>query len=134
MYQFTNTMKNAQGQTLSPVLFNDPMHIRFDLSAGGWADDTSQPPAAGTFQVDYVRAWQEAAPTPTPTPTTTPTPTPAPVAGDVNGDGHVTSLDLAILLTNWNAQSGASRATGDLNGDGKVTALDLAILLSGWGK
>jgi hypothetical protein len=46
-----------------------------------------------------------ATPTPTPTPTKAPTPTPTSVPvsviGDVTGDGHVTSLDLAILLSNW---------------------------------
>jgi hypothetical protein len=75
--------------------------------------------------------------TPTPTPTGSPAPTPTPtgaaVAGDVSGDGHITSLDLAILLSNWN-RGGATRAQGDLSGDGKVTSLDLAILLSNWGR
>ena len=77
--------------------------------------------------------------TPTSTPaasTTSPTVTPTPVLvqGDVTGDGHVTSLDLAVLLSNWNKQSGASRSQGDLSGDGKITSLDLAQLLSNWGK
>jgi hypothetical protein len=75
-----------------------------------------------------------ATPTPTPTSTPTPTPTPTDVPGDVNGDGHVTSLDLAMLLSNWNKQSAATKSQGDLSGDGQVTALDLAMLLSNWGK
>jgi hypothetical protein len=72
---------------------------------------------------------------PTPTPTVTPPPTTGcTVTGDITCDNHVTSLDLAILLTNWNKQTGATRAQGDLSGDGKVTSLDLAILLSNWGR
>lgn len=61
-------------------------------------------------------------------------PIPTSVPGDVNGDGHVNSADIALLLSNWNKQSGATLAQGDLNGDGKVTSIDLAILLSNWGK
>jgi hypothetical protein len=48
---------------------------------------------------------------------------------DLNGDGTVSAADLAILLGNWGAATGA----GDLNGDGQRDAADLAILLSDWG-
>jgi hypothetical protein len=75
-----------------------------------------------------------ASPTPTKVPTPTPAATPVSVTGDISGDGHVTSLDLAILLSHWNITSGATRAQGDLSGDGKITSLDLAILLSNWGR
>jgi hypothetical protein len=95
-------------------------------------------------KISYISVEPAIIPTPTPAPTVspppppavspTPTPTTISVSGDISGDGHVTSLDLAILLSHWNITSGASRAQGDLSGDGKVTSLDLAILLSNWGK
>jgi beta-glucanase (GH16 family) len=54
---FSRTSTNAQGQQLAGVLFDNPMHVRFDLSAGGWAADPSHPTQPGTFAVDYLRAW-----------------------------------------------------------------------------
>jgi hypothetical protein len=57
-----------------------------------------------------------------------PTTTPPSVSGDINGDGHVNTLDLSILLSH-DAQNYAS---ADLNHDGTVGAADLAILLSNW--
>jgi chitodextrinase len=53
--------------------------------------------------------------------------------GDVSGDGHVTTLDIAILLKYWN-QTVPVNTNGDLNGDGRVTTIDVAILLKNWGK
>ena len=50
---------------------------------------------------------------------------------DLNGDGTVGGLDLAIVLSSW-ATSGKA-AAGDINNDGVVDGLDLATLLSGWG-
>ncbi len=47
---------------------------------------------------------------------------------DLNADGVVDSLDLALLLGTW-GQPGA----GDLDGDGAVDPTDLALLLGGWG-
>lgn len=52
--------------------------------------------------------------------------------GDVNGDGHVTIIDLSTLLTNYGG-SGKARAQGDLTGDGSVNILDLSKLLSNYG-
>ena len=49
--------------------------------------------------------------------------------GDVSGDGAVSALDLARLLSSW----GGVDADCDLNGDGVVNAVDLALLLSDWG-
>ncbi len=57
----------------------------------------------------------------------------AALVGDLNGDGHVTAADLAVLLSHWN-QTIAANTGGDLNGDGKVGSADLALLLSNWGK
>ena len=49
-------------------------------------------------------------------------------AGDLNGDGVVSGLDLTVLLGAWGASGNA-----DLNGDGVVGGIDLTILLSNWG-
>ncbi len=57
-------------------------------------------------------------------------PPPPPVFGDLNGDGVVGAVDLAILLGGW---GGAPDAQGDLNEDGVVGALDLALMLGAWG-
>lgn len=46
---------------------------------------------------------------------------------DLNGDGVVNALDLAILLNAW-----GSAGPGDINGSGVVDAADLAALLSAW--
>ena len=51
------TTRNAQGQQLGAVLFDSPMHIRLDLSAGGWAQNPASATQAGTFAIDYVRVW-----------------------------------------------------------------------------
>jgi hypothetical protein len=49
--------------------------------------------------------------------------------GDLNGDGAVDALDLALLLSVFPSASPA----GDLNGDGVTGQADLAILLGQWG-
>ena len=54
---------------------------------------------------------------------------PTPAVGDLDGDGVVDGLDLAILLAAWET----SDDEADLDGDGTVTGSDLAILLSRWG-
>ncbi len=50
-------------------------------------------------------------------------------AADLNGDGMITAVDLATVLSHW----GTSIPECDLNGDGDVSAVDLAIVLSFWG-
>jgi len=47
--------------------------------------------------------------------------------GDFNGDGAVSALDIAALLSDWGLPG------GDLNGDATTNAPDLATLLSNWG-
>lgn len=47
--------------------------------------------------------------------------------GDMNNDGCVDGVDLAILLANW----GGSET--DIDNDGVVATTDLAILLAAWG-
>ena len=49
--------------------------------------------------------------------------------GDLNGDGSVNGIDLAILLSAW----GTSDANADINGDGTVNGFDLSVLLGFWG-
>ena len=51
--------------------------------------------------------------------------TPSP---DINGDGIVNSLDIAILL----AHMGQNYPPADLNHDGIVNSLDYSILVSQW--
>lgn len=52
-----------------------------------------------------------------------------PLLGDLDGDGSVGNVDLAILLGAW----GTSGGVADLDGDGTVGNTDLAILLGAWG-
>ena len=54
-------------------------------------------------------------------------------AGDLDADGTVGLSDLAILLANYGATSGATYADGDLDGDGDVDLADLAALLAVYG-
>jgi uncharacterized protein (DUF2141 family) len=54
--------------------------------------------------------------------------------GDINGDGRVNLIDLAILQSSIGLTSGASAAQGDWNGDGAVDRADVAILLKNLGR
>ena len=49
---------------------------------------------------------------------------------DLNIDGHVGPLDLALLLFAWGSNPGDS---ADFDGDGTVGPFDLAVLLGAWG-
>lgn len=41
------------------VIFNEPMHLRADLSSGGvWANDPARAAQPGDFLLDYVRVWK----------------------------------------------------------------------------
>lgn len=51
-----------------------------------------------------------------------------PLFADLNGDGSVNQLDLAILLGAWAALGGPA----DLDGDGWVGQEDLALMLGAW--
>jgi hypothetical protein len=48
---------------------------------------------------------------------------------DLNGDGFVNGVDLAIVLSNWDAVG----SSADLTGDGTVNGADLGIILAAWG-
>ncbi len=54
------------------------------------------------------------------------------VLGDLNDDGHVNGIDLAIVLGNWGA-CGAGACVADIDRDGWVNGVDLAIVLGSWG-
>lgn len=51
------------------------------------------------------------------------------VPGDVNGDGLVNGVDLALVLGSWGPCAGCP---ADINSDGIVSGLDLAIVLGSW--
>ena len=55
-----------------------------------------------------------------------------PCPGDLYNSNSVTGVDLAIVLTNWNAPN-PKYPEADVNGDGAVDGADLAIVLSNWG-
>lgn len=47
--------------------------------------------------------------------------------GDLNLDGLVNAIDIAIILSYWGTGS-----AGDANGDGNIDAQDIATVLSNW--
>lgn len=54
------------------------------------------------------------------------------VPGDLNGDGHVNGIDLAVILGSWGSCGGAD-CVADVNDDSMVDGVDLAIVLGAWG-
>jgi hypothetical protein len=52
--------------------------------------------------------------------------------GDVNRDGLVNSVDLAVVLTQWGICRPGSCA-GDIDRTGMVDSADLGIVLTNWG-
>jgi len=52
-------------------------------------------------------------------------------AADINGDGSVTSADLAVMFSSWGACG--STCPADLNHDGLVNGDDLTMVLNSWG-
>ncbi len=73
--------------------------------------------------------------TPTPSPTRTPSPTPtlSVIPGDINRDGHVTIVDVGILVDNYNL-SPIPDPRADINGDGQVSIVDVGILVDNYGR
>jgi hypothetical protein len=63
------------------------------------------------------------------------TPFPPPYDADLNNDGLINGIDLAILLGNWGACPGPESCSslGDLFPDSVIGGGDLAILLGLWG-
>jgi hypothetical protein len=56
--------------------------------------------------------------------------------GDINSDGKVNQLDLALLGQAWNSHEGDLNynACADLNKDGVIDVIDLSILGQHWGE
>ena len=54
------------------------------------------------------------------------------VLGDCNGDGMVTTADLAAVTGHWGQTVTGGASEGDLNGDGVVTTADLAAVTGNW--
>lgn len=52
----TRTTKNSIGAMPGPVVFDEPMHVRFDMSAGKW-DQKAPLVQPGQLEVQYLRAW-----------------------------------------------------------------------------
>jgi hypothetical protein len=52
--------------------------------------------------------------------------------GDLNNDGIVNGVDLAIILSTWGL-CGSGACIADINQDGLVNGVDLAVVLSNWG-
>jgi len=54
---------------------------------------------------------------------------PIPLAGDVNGDGKVNAIDLAVLKSHLLGNNVAiNKDNANLNGDSAINAIDLALL------
>ena len=56
------------------------------------------------------------------------------VRGDINGDGMVTTADLAVVVGHWQTSTTEGASWGDLNGDGFVGTDDLAAVTGNWQK
>jgi hypothetical protein len=68
------------------------------------------------------------------TPTSTGTPTPCAIrSADLNGDGVVNGLDLAVFASWYGQAAPPAPAVVDINGDGLVNGLDLAALATWYG-
>lgn len=50
------------------------------------------------------------------------------MTGDFDGDAHVSSHDLSVVLASWGLPGG----NGDINGDQTVDGVDLSMLLARW--
>jgi plastocyanin len=56
------------------------------------------------------------------------------IPGDVNGDGHVGSADLALILAYWQEKAPPAPANADIVGNGVIGSADLALILANWGE
>lgn len=54
------------------------------------------------------------------------------IPGDINGDGKVDGMDLAIILSTWGPCAASLPCPGDLSGDGTVDGHDIGLLLGFW--
>lgn len=53
---------------------------------------------------------------------------------DINDDGYVNMLDLAIIQSNWGWEGDSLDQVADLNKDKKVNMLDMAAVINNWSK
>ena len=54
------------------------------------------------------------------------------LAGDVNNDGAVDTVDFSILTSNFGKTANVTKAMGDLNGDGAIDKQDMVMMVSNW--
>jgi hypothetical protein len=85
--------------------------------------------------LNALKCFVEAPPTPTPmvtqTPTVTPTPTPLPANGDVNDNGVTDSID-ALLILQFDAHllpALPNPLAGDVNLSGEINSIDAVLVL-----
>ncbi len=72
-------------------------------------------------------------PTPTRTATATASPTGSLIPGDINRDGHVTIVDVGILVDNYSL-SPIPDPRADIDGNGEVDIVDVGILVDNYGR
>jgi len=54
------------------------------------------------------------------------------LAGDINGDGPVSHLDLAVIAEQWLTNPGSSDPSADVDGNGNVNLVDYSIFSDDW--
>lgn len=99
----------AQGLTVEAIEQTDFLFLRYDDQGPSW--DYGGPEGAGGGRVRV----------------------PDPCDGDVDGDGVVDGLDLAVLITAWGRCPDPANCVADVDGDGVVDGDDLGLVLTSWG-
>jgi hypothetical protein len=127
------TNRDANSQVLASSPFVDRANANFTITPGHPAKTMSSTGGeigayAGSETVGVMMptgTYPSTGVTPTPPP-----PTPTPLAGDLNVDHVINSLDWSIMNSQWFT----SNSQSDLRVDGQVNSLDFAILSSNWGR
>ena len=102
--------------------------LLYDGAAGGTGFDLAE---SGLAWIQYVRIEPTGAGVPEIDAVADVAPSTGSQTGaDLNGDGVVDPIDLAMLLGSWGP---CECCLADLNGDGMVGPVDLATLLGSWG-
>ena len=52
---------------------------------------------------------------------------------DIDGNGDINGIDLAIILDKWGTNGGKDYPNADIDGDGTIAGADLAQVLGNWG-
>ena len=52
---------------------------------------------------------------------------------DLDGNGNVDAVDLAVILSKWGTNGGKDYPQADVDGSGEIDGADLATVLSNWG-